>query len=121
MLKEEFKNAIYDREKDTFDRLYFISTRRKHESGYHIIEVYGSDDNEGKFYALTRCSDVLDLSGIHFETKKYWNLVSIDVPEPGVFRMFIHQNGFKFCTPLKGCSSFHIEVVKENNEKSDTL
>lgn len=113
MLKEEFKNAIYDREKDTFDRLYFVSTRRKHESGYHIIEVYGTDDDEGIFYVLTRCSDVLDLSGIHFETQKYWNLVSIDVPEPGVFRMFIHQQQLKFHVPFKGCSAFQIEVVEE--------
>ena len=119
MLKEEFKNAIYDNKKCTFDFLYFVSTRRKHDSGYYMIEVYGKD--EGKFYELTRCSDVLDLAGIHLETEKYWNLVSIDVPEPGVFRMFIHQDRLKFCTPLKGCSSFFIKVVEENNEKSDTL
>lgn len=113
MLKEEFKNAIYDEEKDTFDRLYFVSTRRKHESGYYMIEVYGTDDDEGKFYVLTRCSDVLDLSGLHFMTEKYWNLVSIDVPEPGVFRMFIHQQKLKFHIPFKGCSAFQIEVVEE--------
>lgn len=111
MLKEEFKNAIFDSKKNTFDFLYFVSTRRKHDSGYYVIEVYGKD--EGKFYELTKCSDVLDLSGIYFKTDIYWNLVSIDVPEPGVFRMFIHQNGFKFCTPLKGCSAFQIEVVEE--------
>ena len=119
MLKEEFKNAIYDNKKCTFDFLYFVSTRRKHDSGYYMIEVYGKD--EGKFYELTRCSDVLDLSGLHLMTEKYWSLVSIDVPEPGVFRMFIHQNKLKFCTPLKGCSSFYIKVVEENNEESDTL
>lgn len=114
MLKEEFKDAIYDSKKDTFDRLYFVSTRRKHSSGYHIIEVYGTDDDEGIFYVLTRCSDVLDLSGIHFKTEKYWNLVSIDVPEPGVFRMFIHQQQLKFHVPFKGCSAFQIEVVEDN-------
>ena len=119
MLKEEFKTAIYDSEKNTFDFLYFVSTRRKHDSGYYMIEVYGKD--EGKFYELTRCSDVLDLSGLHFMTEKYWSLVSIDVPEPGVFRMFIHQRQLKFHVPFKGCSSFHIEVVEENNEKSNTL
>ena len=116
MLKKEFKNAIYDREKDTFDRLYFYATRRKHDSGYYLIEVYGVD-SEDKLYTLTRCSDVLDLSGLHFMTEKYWNLVSIDVPEPGVYRMFIHSNELKFYIPYKGCSAFQIEVVEENNAR----
>lgn len=41
----------------------------------------------------------------------------IDVPEPGVYRMFIHSNELKFYIPYKGCSAFQIEVVEENNAR----
>ena len=107
-LKEKLKEAIilYDvDEKFLFNYIYIIPTRRKHDSGYYMYEIYGSirNEHEEKFYCLSKCSDVIDLENVNY-------IVSIDSPEYNVYRFFTHRINYKFSVPYGHCSSFTIHV-----------
>ncbi len=108
MIKEKIKNAISIEESmkvDEFEELYIIKTRRKHDSGYYIIEVYGLKD--GKVYTLTKCSDV-----IHFEKliNTYGFILSIDIPELPIIRIF-GRGKAKIHIPFRNVSDFLIKLV----------
>ena len=108
-IKEKLNNAKSVLEAEeilSFDCIYFKSTRRKHESGYYIFEVYGEIDNE--FYVLSKRSDVLDF----WKINKY--TISIDIVEPSIFRVFSH--GRKIIIPYKSLSIMRINTEKENDE-----
>lgn len=72
-LREQFKNAEYISENklNIFDYIYFVSTRRKHDSGYMMFEIYGEIINKEikkrKFYNLSKCSDVIDFNKIYVQ------------------------------------------------------
>lgn len=108
MLKERIKNAISIKESkdvDGFEELYIIKTRRKHDSGFYMFEIYGLKDD--KVYTLTRCSDV-----IMFE--KAFSLfewfISIDVPETSIIRMFARGKNVKIYIPYRSLSDFVINI-----------
>ena len=112
-LREQFKNAEYISEDviNEFDYIYFVSTRRKHSSGYMIFEIYGEifnkETKERKFYNLSKCSDVIDLNRIELQ---YEWFMSIDIPESGVFRLFTRKP-YKFVVNYMHCSSFCINII----------
>lgn len=112
-LKEKLKNAKYlSREEDInlFDYLYIIPTRRKHDSGYLMYEIYGSIIDKNKketFYSLTKCSDVIDFEKC---VCQYEWFCSIDSPEYNIFRLFTHSTKYKFLVPYYHCSSFNIQI-----------
>lgn len=106
-LKEEFKKAEYDYETNKnfkcYESLYFTSSRKKHDSGYYFINVYGERNN--KIYRVSIGSDVLDF----YKTKDEMYGFSIDIPEPSVFRIFYHL-GY-IVVPSNG-SNFLIHGIK---------
>ena len=87
------KNAKYDSIENQhyrcYDSLYFKSTRKKHDSGYYIFEVYG--ERNDKFYKISKGSDVLDF----YKTKEEMYGFSIDIPQPSIFRIFYHYGYIK--------------------------
>ena len=106
-LKEKLKEACFlstFEESHLFDYIYIIPTRRKHDSGYYMYEIYGSIRE--KFYCLSKCSDVIDLENVNY-------IVSIDSPEYNVYRFFTHCSNYKFSVPYGHCSTFIIEVKEE--------
>lgn len=107
-LKEKIKNAISIKESwdvDGFEELYIIKTRRKHESGYYIFEIYGLKDD--KIYTLTRCSDVISFEKAN--TSFEWFL-GIDVPEPSIIRLFVRGKNEKIYVPYRSLSDFTINI-----------
>ena len=115
-LKDKLKEAQYLKNGDInmFDYLYIMPTRRKHDSGYLMYEIYGSKIDNNKiehFYILSKCSDVIDFNKCICD---YEWFCSIDMPEYNVYRIFTRGN-HKFLIPYFHCSSFNIEIRKENN------
>lgn len=111
-LKDELlNNSIYIKNFENdgmlYDYIYFIQQRKKHSSGYNFIHIYG--ERKGKYYILSRCSDVIDFNKILCNLE-WFN--SIDIPEYNVFRMFT-SNNYKFKCDYLHCSSFSIEIVRE--------
>lgn len=113
MIKEQLKQAIKLNNINNiifFDCIYFKPTKRKHSSGYNILEIYGSliDKNEKEtFFSLSKISDVIDFEKII--TDFNW-FASIDVPEYNIFRIFTRNNR-KFKIEFLNISSFKIEIV----------
>ena len=103
------ENIKYSDNIHEFDYIYFKSTRRKHDSGYYIVEIFGYIENEDKYYLLTQISDVIDF----FQSRElYANTYCIDIPEPGIFRLFTRR-GYKFNIPYFNSSTFTIEVKEK--------
>lgn len=115
-LKEELKKASYlkNEEINMFDYLYIIPTRRKHDSGYLMYEIYGGKINKEtkkeSYYSLSKCSDVIEFEKMFCD---YQMFCSIDSPEYNVFRLFT-RGKYQFLVPFFHCSSFTIEIRKEN-------
>lgn len=91
------------------DFIYIISTRRKHDSGYMCMEIIG-ENKEGYKKKLGTFTDVIDLEK-YIGTRDYW-LISIDIPEYNVIRLFSHHGKFKIIT--YGTSTFSFEVIEES-------
>ena len=118
-LKEKLKNSEYlinENDINCFDYIYFIPTRRKHDSGYYIFEIYGGiynrETKEEKYYNLSKCSDVIDFEKI---TCLFQWFSSIDMPEYNVYRIFPRRN-HKFVIPFYHCSSFMIDIIEDKGE-----
>lgn len=92
-----------------FDYLYIIPTRRKHDSGYKIMEIYGEVNN--KLYCLSKCSDVVDFEKANFNYGDFSWFASFDMPEYNVIRIFARDNR-KFRCIYKHLSSFQILILK---------
>ena len=103
------------------DGLYVISSRKKHESGFKYISVYGykyNDDDELVFAKkLTDTADVLHI-GIGLKTFDLKTLelfcdylYKIDYKETGVAHYFAGFSPVKFKVSGSGFSDFHIEIV----------
>lgn len=121
-LKEQLKKAKkvrFDDNQNMFDFIYFIPTRRKHDSGYFMYEIYGSKYNvetkEEEFYNLSCYSDVIDFDKVVCDFDWF---CSIDMPEYNVYRIFT-RNGHKFLIRFFHCSSFQIQIRKENFKDED--
>ena len=109
-LKEKFKNAksILEAENiDGFEFIYFKSTRRTHDNGYYMFEIYGEKNNT--FYNLSQCSDVIDFEKVKFNLNWF---ASIDIPEPSIFRIF-PRRGETIFAPFKSCSSFLLNFLED--------
>ena len=114
-LKERLNNAEYlklEANIHEFDYIYFRATRRKHDSGYYIFEIYGYIENNDKFYQLAEYSDVIDFTSIISQWGNCHVLCCIDIPEPSIFRVFVRGRS-KIKIPYLHCSSFEINVSKE--------
>lgn len=97
----------YENEFKLYDYIYFIQQRKKHTSGYNLINIYG--EQNGKYYILSQCSDVIDFNKILCNLEWF---ASLDIPEYNVFRLFT-RHGYKFKCDYLHCSSFRIEIVRE--------
>ena len=111
-LLKEAKELNYSDNIPLFDWIYFVPQRRKHDSGYNIMEIYGvifnSKTLEEKIYKLSSISDVIDFEKIIITEKR--RILSIDIPEYNIIRMF-PRNNKKFKVEFLNISSFNIEIV----------
>lgn len=106
-IKQEFEDAIVvdmDSKINGFDYIYFVQQRRKHDSGYNMMHIYGEKDN--KMYALSKCSDVIDFEKA---TSRFEWFCSIDIPDYNVIRFFA-RDGRKFYCHYFHLSSFQITL-----------
>lgn len=95
------------------DCIYIIQTRRKHDSGYMCMEIIGTNE-KGYQKKLATNSDIIDLSKIFVDKKRLGWLISIDVPEYNVMRIF--SNSGKFKVNYHGMSSFNFDLVQDEVE-----
>lgn len=109
-LKDELLNNSIDinnTENDgmLYDYIYFIYNKeKKHTSGYNLINIYG--EQNGKYYILSQCSDVIDFNKILCNLEWF---VSLDIPEYNVFRLFT-RHGYKFKCDYLHCSSLELKL-----------
>lgn len=89
------------------DFIYIIPTRKKHDSNYNIMEIIG-ENKEGYKKKLATYTDVIDLEK-YIGSRDYW-LISMDIPEYNVIRLFSHHGKFKIIT--YGISTFSFEVIE---------
>lgn len=110
-LLKEAKKLNYPDNIPLFDWIYFVPQRRKHDSGYNMMEIYGvvsdAETLEEKIYKLSSISDVIDFSK-SIENKK--RFLSIDIPEYNIIRVFPRENK-KLKIDYLNISSFYIEIV----------
>ncbi len=88
MTRKDFDSLPHRKwdEKIVFDSLVILPTRRKHDSGYRIIEAVAVIDGEAR-YKLTSCSDVIHIGGI---VPKSLQSYSIDcLLKSGLFQLWI--------------------------------
>lgn len=107
-LKEKIKNAISVEESmevDGFDELYVVTTRRKDDSRFYVMEIYGL--KEDKVYTLTRSSDLIVFEKVIDDFD--WFL-SIDVPEPSIIRMFTRSRIIKIYVSGRNIGDFIINI-----------
>lgn len=102
----EIKNAeiLRDEPNFLFDFIYFVPNEEKHDSDYNFIDIYGKSSENGNFYKLSSCSDVMDI--INDISKD----ISIDFPNKNVGRIFTRG---KFMVEYLNCSSFRIDVKEK--------
>lgn len=113
---EKLESVGYEEKIPLLDTLYVVSSAKKHESGYKLIEVYGiaynGDDKVIFAKRLTRQSDVLcigmDLKSFGKKiTRKRMALYEVDYAEKNVARYF----GSQFRVSNCWSNSFRIDVV----------
>lgn len=118
---EKLKYREYGTDLEPFDSVIFLPTRRKHDSGYRIMEFIAVRKNK-PICKLTGCSDVLHIEGIggygYNWLEKYgccpdkippreW---SIDcLYKSGLFRMFCHGYLIKASQPLSSLEIYSVE------------
>ena len=120
----ELPNSDWQEEIPLLDEIYVISTRRKHDSGYKILDVYGVARTNGKIsYAkkISGCSDVIDFKMPPIMEKyandRFFNqygvrLMGVDYEESNVARHFLFHNDYKFKVESAWLSSCCIRVVE---------
>ena len=107
----EIEEEIFGKEIPLLDYIYIIQTRRKHDSGYMCMEIIG-ENKEGYKKKLATYSDVIDLENV-ISNKEF--VLSIDIPEYGVMRLFSHIGRFKII--YYGISSFDFEIIERDEQK----
>lgn len=110
-MKKELLELDYEKfneEIPLLDFIYIIPTRRKHDSGYNIMEIIG-ENKEGYKKKLVSFSDIIDINNLIGNSE--W-LISIDIPEYNVIRLFSHKAQFRVTT--FGISTFEFELVERN-------
>ena len=101
--------SFLNREIPLLDYFYIIPTKRKHSSGYKIMEIIGVNEKLEYKKKLATFSDVVDIAEIFSDRHDYFT-VSIDSPDYGVLRVF--SINFKFKVQHFGISSFVVDLVK---------
>lgn len=98
-----------------FDSLVVLPTRRKHESGYRIIDFVAVKESE-PICRLSECSDILHIGGIGGYNNEYGNrqTEAIDwtmdcLPVSGLLRIFCRRD----LSCGAALSSFELFAIKE--------
>lgn len=104
------------------DVIYVVPSRKKHNSGYKLLNVYGiayNDDGTQIIYAkcISSCSDVLNVSINHDVVimPRFSSLFSVDSLECGVVRYFLNYKDLSFKVG-QALSSLDIEIVKNKRD-----
>lgn len=118
---EQLEHRQWSENTPLLDEIYLIVDRKKHESGFRLLNIYGiaySDDYSQKVYCkrLTNSSDIIH---IKYEIKDLAKLnndwgfppFSIDCLECNVIRYFAKHNKYKFRVGLE-LSDFDITLVE---------
>ena len=110
-LKKELLNLEVEKhfvEIPLLDYIYIIPTHKKHDSGYKCMEIIG-ENKEGYKKKLVTFSVVVDIDSLISNRTKL-GLLSIDVPEYNVIRLF---SSMKFKVKIYGSSTFMIDLVQK--------
>lgn len=100
--REEFGNDI-----PLLDFIYIIPSRKKHDSDYNMMTIIG-ENKEGYKKILATSSDVIDIEK-YIGNIDSW-MISIDIPEYNIIRLFSHRGRFKITT--YGLSTFSFEIIE---------
>lgn len=103
---EQLEHRKWDEKTPLLDEIYVIVDRKKHDSGYRYLNIYGvayGDKFKVKIYCkqLSNSSDVIhlrfDIKNIELFNNKYgYSPISIDSLECNVTRYFVRDDRYKF-------------------------
>lgn len=101
-----FSNEIYKKE---FSSIYVITTNRKHDSGYKILDVIGQEKGTDDLYFISDSCDVIHFyDNLRTQTKDIIYPLRIDSLSNGVTHYFsFGKFAIKFGV---GCSTLEIEI-----------
>lgn len=110
---EKLESIRFDEKVPLLTDIYVVVDRKKHDSGYRILNIYGCNQDNTFAKKLSGCSDVINFN-FDIKTIDYLKLIpfSVDSLECNVIRYFIRNSKFKFRVepPL---SDYYITVVEE--------
>lgn len=96
------------------DFIYVIPTRRKHDSGYRIMEIVGYSKENDYLKKLDIGCDVVDFNDGLTVLGEDCECISMDIePSNGFIRIFTRYGKIKV---IHRCSAFVFKVVKEKGE-----
>lgn len=118
---EQLEHRKWDENTPLLDEIYVIVDRKKHDSGFRYLNIYGvayDRKMQIKLYSkqLTNCSDVIQFRFNIKNVDKFnsqWGYppISVDSLESNVIRYFVRNDRYKFKVGL-ALSDFDITVVE---------
>ena len=108
---EKLESIRFDEEVPLLTEIYVVVDRKKHDSGYRILNIYGCNQDHTFAKKLSGCSDVIHFN-FDVNTINYRVPFSVDSVECNVIRYFVHNHILKFKVGLP-LSDFYITVVEE--------
>lgn len=111
---EKLESIRFNEEVPLLTEIFVVVDRKKHDSGYRILNIYGRNQNHTFAKKLSGCSDVINFN-FDIKTIDYLKLISfsIDSLECNVIRYFIHNHRLKFKVVGLPLSDYYITVVEE--------
>ena len=110
---EKLESIRFDEEVPLLTEIYVVVDRKKHDSGYRMLNIYGCNQKNTFAKKLSCCSDVIHFN-FDVKTIDYLKLLpfSMDSLECNVIRYFVRNPRFKFKVGLP-LSCYDITVVEE--------
>lgn len=113
---EKLESIKFDEKVPLLTNIYVVVDRKKHDSGYRILNIYGCNEDNTFAKKLSGCSDVIHFN-FDVKTTDCLKLLafSVDSLECNVIRYFVHHPRLKFKVGLP-ISDYYITVVEELKE-----
>lgn len=110
---EELESVRFNEDIPLLTEIYVVIDRKKHDSGYQILNIYGCNQDKTFAKKLSGCSDVIHFN-FDVKTIDCLELIpfSMDSLECNVIRYFIHNPKLKFRVGLP-LSDYYITVIEE--------
>lgn len=95
------------------DYLTVVITRKKHESGFRMLEVYGINHDQKYEKKLTGCCDVVEFD-VKSTSSSYYQKIRVESGESGIIGYF--SPGFQFKVVNLG-SDFMVALVERKTKE----